>query len=79
MTTEQIQDLWGEDLYKVFGNYIDEEGWLTEEWGKIVEENLSDWDKDYNDNDEKKDVYRIMYSIEFEDDETETKIRPKTI
>lgn len=75
MSIEQMKELWGEELFKVFGNYLDEDGWLTSQWCDIIEENLSDWDDDFNDTNEKKEIYGTMYNIEFEYNADETKIR----
>ncbi|WP_313138426.1 hypothetical protein [Myroides sp.] len=75
MTTEEIKELWGEELYNVFEQHIDDEGFLTEKWANIIEDNLSDWDEDFNDTNEKKEVYGLMYNIDFEYNEDKTKIR----
>lgn len=76
MNKEEIKNLWGEELFKIFANYLDPKGWLTVDWVDIVEDNLSDWDEDYNDTNEKKEVYGTMYNTDFEYNEDETKIRP---
>lgn len=75
MTTEEIKELWGEELYNVFEQHIDDEGFLTLKWANIIEDNLSDWDEDFNDTNEKKHVYGLMYNIDFEYNEDKTKIR----
>lgn len=75
MATEEIKELWGEELFNVFADHLDSEGWLTENWAYIVEDNLSDWDEDFNDTNEKREVYGLMYNIDFEYNEDKTKIR----
>lgn len=77
MTTEAKKELWGEFLFNVFEKYLDDEGWLTEEWAEIIEENYSDWDEDYNDTNNKKEIYSRMYNVDFESDDSETRIRPE--
>ncbi|MEJ5105515.1 hypothetical protein [Chryseobacterium sp. MYb328] len=78
MGEEKVKELWGDVLYKAFAYHINEEGWLTTDWGVFVEKNYSDFDKDYNDNEEKKDIYQRMYLLDLEEKETEsgTWIRP---
>lgn len=75
MTAKQIEKIWGEKLFNIFKDYFDDEGWLTEKWGEIIEGNLSDWDDDFNDINEKKHAYGLMYNIDFEYNEDQTKIR----
>jgi len=76
MTEEQIIKLWGEDLYNVFSDHINDEGWLTENWADIIEEEIPKFDEDWNDNELYTDTYGSMYNIEFESNEDETLIRP---
>lgn len=71
MKTKDLKELWGEELYNAFADHIDEEGWLTENWGPILEEGFSDWDADYNDTNEKSNLYTRMYIQDFEKKETE--------
>ena len=70
------KELWGDVLYNAFQDHINEEGWLTSDWGQIIEDNYSDWDKDYNDTGEKKNLYQRMYLIDLEDSEDEKFVRP---
>lgn len=70
------KELWGDVLYNAFQEYINEDGWLTSDWGQIIEDNYSDWDKDYNDTGEKKNLYQRMYLIDLEDSEDEKYVRP---
>lgn len=35
MTTEQKKELWGEELFNAFADHIDENGWLTVNFGDI--------------------------------------------
>jgi hypothetical protein len=70
------EDLWGADLFGVFGNHINEQGWLTSDWADILEEEVPKWDKDYVDNPLYGATYSRMYNTDFEDNEDETLIRP---
>lgn len=75
---EQIKnkELWGSDLFNAFSDHINEDGWLTADWAKILEDNFSNWDKNYNDTNEKKDLYSLMYNLDYEENEDGTLIRP---
>lgn len=76
-TTEMnVPQVWDERLVEAFGNLIDKDGWLTSEWSEYVEENFKDWDENYNDVDDKKDIYRLMYNLDFEESEDGKFIRP---
>lgn len=68
--------LWGETLYKVFKDYLTENGWLTIHWAPIVEENYSDWDENYNDTNIKKNIYQIMYLTDFIFSDCEQFVKP---
>lgn len=70
------KELWGDVLYNAFQEHISEDGWLTSDWAQIIEDNYSDWDKDYNDTGEKKNLYQRMYLIDLEDSEDEKYVRP---
>lgn len=79
LTLEQInanEKLWGEDLFYIFHNHIDSQGWLTSDWARIIEEEVPRFDKGYNDNPLYQNSYSKMYSLDFEDNEDESKIRP---
>jgi hypothetical protein len=70
------EDLWGDDLYKVFGNHINESGWLTSEWAQIIEDEVPRFDSDYNDNPEHGETYSRMYNLEYEESEDGKMVRP---
>lgn len=72
---DQNIKIWGEELFQIFGDHIDNEGWLTEDWSEIIEEELSDWDENYNDTNKKRSAYGLMYNIDFEYNNDGTKIR----
>lgn len=74
---EKNEKLWGEDLWNVFGNHINEEGWLTSEWQNIIEDEIPKYDKNYNDNPLHKGTYGRMYSLEYEESEDGLMIRPE--
>lgn len=76
MSTEEIQELWGEDLFKVFAGALNEEGWLTSDWNEIIEEEIPRLDEDYNDNPKYADTYQRMHMMDFEDSEDGKMIRP---
>lgn len=75
MTNQEIKNLWGEELFRVFADDLDDEGWLTEDWAMIVDEKVSNWDEDFNDTNEQKEIFSLMYNIEFEYNQDKTKIR----
>jgi len=70
------EKLWGEVLFKAFSDYIDKNGWLTSSWIDVLEDNFSDWDEDYNDTNEKKTLFGLMYNLDFEESEDGKLIRP---
>lgn len=70
------EELWGEDLYKVFTNHINDQGWLTSNWANIIEDEVPRWDDDYIDNPEYSDTYSRMYNLEYEESEDGKLIRP---
>lgn len=70
------QELWGDDLYKVFADYINEEGWLTADWANIIEHEVERFDNDYNDNPEYKETYGRMYNLDYQESSDGTLIRP---
>lgn len=76
LNDEQIKELWGEDLYNVFAEHIDEYGRLTAEWQNIIENEIPRFDKHYNDNPLFKETYGRMYCLEYEVLENETLIIP---
>ena len=76
MIKAKIKELWGSYLYSRLLPWIDEEGYIENDWVQLIEENYSDWDADYNDTNELKEIYQRMYQLNFEDNEEKTKIRP---
>lgn len=66
MNIEEIKKLWGKDLFKVFRNHINEEGWLTEDWSEIIENEVPKFDENWNDNELYKEIYIIMNTNDFE-------------
>lgn len=76
MTTEEIKELWGEELFDVFADHIDEEGFLTNDWGNIIENEIPKFDKNWNDNPKYTDTYQRMYLIDIENNSDQTRIRP---
>lgn len=75
---EKNRILWGEDLYKVFRDYIDEEGWLTEEWAQVIDNEIPELDSDYNTNKLYSETYGRMYRTDFEKSIDGLFIRPLT-
>jgi len=73
---EEIKSLWGEDLFEVFGAYIDQEGWLTADWATILEAEVPKFDEHFRDNPEYSGTYQKMYLTEFEVTDDEKYIRP---
>ena len=71
-----VKKLWGENLFLVFAEHINEEGWLTSEWGYILEDEVPKWDKDFNDIPLNRETYSRMYNLDYEENEDETLIRP---
>ncbi|UWX67957.1 hypothetical protein NZD85_04960 [Empedobacter stercoris] len=77
MTTKQIEQAWGEELYNAFSEWIDDKGWLVGNWPDYLEENYSNWDKNYNDTNIKSNLYSQMYNLNIEFlDENESACRP---
>ncbi|STD53059.1 hypothetical protein [Empedobacter falsenii] len=77
MTTEQIEQAWGEDLYNAFYKLINEKGWLVGNWADYLEENFSNWDKNYNDTNIKSILYSQMYNLNLDFlDDKESACRP---
>lgn len=66
-TKAQLKTLWGSFLYNKLHPWIDKYGYITGYWTAIIEDNFKDWDEDYNDTDEKKNIYSRMYNTDFED------------
>lgn len=67
---------WDEKLIKAFGNLINDEGWLTSNWAEFLEENFKDWDEHGNDTNEKKELYQLMYNLDFETSDCGKFIKP---
>lgn len=76
MTYEEKKELWGEDLFNVFAGAINEEGWLTSDWGEIIEEEIPRLDEDYNDNPQYSETYSRMYNLDHEESDCGKFIRP---
>jgi hypothetical protein len=70
------EKLYGKDLFHVFAEHINEEGWLTSDWGQIIEDEVPRYDEDFNDNPLHGETYNRMYILEYEENEDETMIRP---
>jgi hypothetical protein len=71
-----VPQTWDERLVKAFGNLINEEGWLTPNWAEHLEENFKDWDEDGKETNEKKELYGLMYNLDFEESLDGGFIRP---
>lgn len=76
MTKTEIKQLWGAELYSVFAEHIDENGFLTEDWATIVESEVRRFDEDWNDNPKYTDTYQRMYNLDFISNDDETMIKP---
>lgn len=71
-----VPQVWDERLVKAFGNLINDEGWLTSDWHEHLENNFKDWDEDGIDTNEKKELYGLMYNLDFEESSDGKLIRP---
>lgn len=60
--------LWGETLYKVFKEHLTKDGWLTINWGYIVEELEN-----------KKDIYKLMYLQDLVFSDCEQFVKPENM
>ena len=67
---------WDERLVKAFGELINPEGWITSDWHEFLEDNFKDWDEYGIDTNEKKELYGLMYNLDFEESEDGKLIRP---
>lgn len=76
MTTEEIKELWGDELFNVFADHIDEDGFLTNDWHLIIENEIPKFDNDWNDNPKHTETYQRMYLLDTEKNSDGTKIRP---
>ncbi|MBT0549155.1 hypothetical protein [Riemerella anatipestifer] len=76
MSDEGIKSIWGEYLYNIFAEHIDEDGWLIDNFAEIIDNKLKDWDEDYVDTGEKSEAYHRMHNTDFEESEDGLKIRP---
>jgi len=78
LTEAQLIELWGENLYNVFAEHINSDGWLTSKWADILEDEeiVKRFDDDYNDNPLFTDTYGRMYNVDWEFSTDETLIRP---
>lgn len=75
-TIEELKELWGEELFSVFAEHIDQNGWLTSDWARILEQEVPRLDEDYNDNPEYSDTYSRMYNKDFEESQDGLLLRP---
>lgn len=64
--TANVPQPWDERLVKAFGDQINEEGWLTPDWAQYLEDNFKDWDIDGIETNEKKELFGLMYNLDFE-------------
>jgi hypothetical protein len=71
-----VPQVWDERLVKAFGNLINDEGWLVPNWAEHLEENFKDWDEDGQETNEKKELYGLMYNLDFEESLDGGCIRP---
>jgi len=76
MKEKDIKEIWGNELYKVFKQHIDEEGWLTSQWADIIEDEIPKYDEDYNKNVLFESTYQRMYYLDMEHNFDYTKVRP---
>jgi len=76
MTQEEIKKLWGDELYKVFSEHINNDGWLTSNWADIIEDEISKYDSDYNENPLYTKTYSRMYNIDLEMNSNGTMVTP---
>ena len=48
----------------------------AEDWAEILDKEMPDFDEDYNDNENKKEVFRRMYNVDYEESEDGLMLRP---
>lgn len=75
MATVQIEELWGEELFDVFADHIDDEGFLTNDWSEIIENKYPDHTY-YMTPEIKENIYSRMYNLDTEENSEGTKHRP---
>lgn len=75
MNTEEIKELWGEELFDAFADHIDEEGFLTNDWADILEKKYPDHTF-YDKPEIKENIYSRMYNLDAEENAEGTKHRP---
>ncbi|HCM34152.1 hypothetical protein [Chryseobacterium sp.] len=73
---DAIKEMWGDDLFDAFADHFDKDGWLTVNWGPIVENKYQDLDENYNENATKKNIYTRMYMQDFQESDCKQFIRP---
>lgn len=71
-----VQENWDQRLLEAFGDLINQDGWLTSDWAQHLEENFKDWDENGKDTNEKKELFGLMYNLDFEESEDGKFIRP---
>lgn len=78
MNTENInvQENWDKRLVEAFGDLINPDGWLTSDWHEFLESNFKDWDENGNETNKKKELYGLMYNLDFEESQDSKFIRP---
>ncbi|MDD1553133.1 hypothetical protein FO615_06020 [Riemerella anatipestifer] len=76
MSDKGVKSIWGEYLYNIFAEHIDEDGWLTSDFAEIIDNKLKDWDEDYVTTNERSKAYYRVYNTDFEESEDGLKIRP---
>lgn len=74
---EILKELWGEDLFDVFAGHLTEDGWLPSNWNLIIENEIPQFDKNWNDNPKYTETYQRMYMQDLEENEDGSMVRPK--
>lgn len=71
------KDLWGNYLYNIFKDHLTKYGWLLEnKVAYILEDSLSNFDKNLKTTNKLKKAYQIFYLLELERSECGKFIRP---
>ncbi|AZA91165.1 Uncharacterised protein [Chryseobacterium nakagawai] len=76
MTVEELKKLWGKDLFEAFADHFTNDGWLTTDWGQIIENEIPQFDNDWNDNPRYKDTYQRMYLLDHVESDCGKFIKP---
>lgn len=74
MTKTEIKQRWGSFLWKRLSPWIDNEGYIEKDFAQLVDDNFSNWDSDYNDTNENKEIFSRMYNLDFEDHPTDNNL-----